>query len=644
MLNKLLKGIKNFVIENKIFVFIIFLIFLSFFISILFLFKEENVVEGLETEKKNFECGDGQIVNLDGVSNLQIIIEKATYGGRVPNRDYTSQVQKLVGKGSYYLTGGIHRVIGDPEVGVGKRFRVKYYGSDKIKIVNGQEGQPINLSVPSGQEIVIVRAVYGGNDRNRDYTSFFQNIVNGIQTYSSTGNINAVFGDPERGTFKYYQILYYGQDSQATILARRITELQNNARPIVNNAKNSADQAKTSVDQSINDLLSINGSLGNINKSVNETISLADQVINSGKSNIFTNKSADANIYLPTTTSSTDFISNLINITKKSVETATAEKKTVDSTLVNSKTVVDSANNTKTQINDLLISIEKKANDANSALSTVNDESSIPPITTLSNEVTNLKTSIDNKVSIISEAKRMMLTYVDTLNTSLTNVQKANNDVNDAIKQKQDNDKAEFLALEELKKNMIIEKYVLSQGAIKTCGFYFKTNVFNPIFSNNSSNLYVENYILNSPYGYCFNIDNNNNLYSINNDAYSYTTNDINTNIKYQVNFRTIINNSDFANCFLRLLKNGEQLYRITYDVDSNTKTIKITILKNIYIIYLDNFYNYPETSTIESNITSNNIKKVTYLDKQYDLGKRYTYGQLYYTNTEYYDCIVMNV
>ena len=47
----------------------------------------------------------------------------------------------------------------------------------------------------------------------------------------------------------------------------------------------------------------------------------------------------------------------------------------------------------------------------------------------------------------------------------------------------------------------------------------------------------------------------------------------------------------------------------------------------------------------IESNIKMDNIERIEYLDNKIDLdvSKKYTYGKLYY-NTNYYNCIVMDV
>ena len=189
------------------------------------------------------------------------------------------------------------------------------------------------------------------------------------------------------------------------------------------------------------------------------------------------------------------------------------------------------------------------------------------------------------------------------------------------------------------------EKYQIVQGTIKACGFYFKTNIFNSIYSNITINRFVENAIINNSYGYCFNIDTNNNLYSIiNNDTMSYNYK-IDVNTKYLINFKIIKNNDSFINCLKEFIQNCNKVSSITYEIDSKNNTVTLSMINdNKIIVYLTTFQDFDEKSTVESIITSNNVNQIKYIDIKIDLTKKYTYGQLYYTNTNYYDCIVMNV
>jgi len=194
------------------------------------------------------------------------------------------------------------------------------------------------------------------------------------------------------------------------------------------------------------------------------------------------------------------------------------------------------------------------------------------------------------------------------------------------------------LKLDEQNNKLAVQPYALSPGSSKTCGFYFKTNTFDSLYSNNSTNQYIESGILNNSYNYCFNIDTNNTLYSIINiDTKSYTLKDTNYQVKFYVKKK-----GDFIDCFSDFINNCNAISSINYEVDSALKTITIPLANNKCIINLKTYNNVSDVSTIASNVTSSNVEKVTYL-KTVDLTKKYTYGQLYYTESSYYDCIVMN-
>lgn len=197
---------------------------------------------------------------------------------------------------------------------------------------------------------------------------------------------------------------------------------------------------------------------------------------------------------------------------------------------------------------------------------------------------------------------------------------------------------AEKIKLDQQTQILAVQPYTLSPGSSKTCGFYFKTNTFDSLYSNNSTNQYIESGILNNSYNYCFNVDANNTLYSIINiDAKSYTLKDTNYQVKFYVKKK-----GDFIDCFSDFINNCNAISSINYEVDSALKTITIPLANNKCIINLKTYNNVSDVSTIASNVTSSNVEKVTYL-KTVDLTKKYTYGQLYYTESSYYDCIVMN-
>jgi len=72
---------------------------------------------------QEFECRNFETVNISTPEGTLLVIEAATYGGE----DVTKKVRWLAEGNRLYVTGGIHTKIGDPELGVPKVFRVKYF-------------------------------------------------------------------------------------------------------------------------------------------------------------------------------------------------------------------------------------------------------------------------------------------------------------------------------------------------------------------------------------------------------------------------------------------------------------------------------------------------------------------------------------
>lgn len=75
--------------------------------------------------ERHFRCKDHEKVNI-GSAGGRLEIDRATYGGRNPNRDYTAKVRSLVNNGKISVIGGIHTRLGDPEPGVPKTFNCWY--------------------------------------------------------------------------------------------------------------------------------------------------------------------------------------------------------------------------------------------------------------------------------------------------------------------------------------------------------------------------------------------------------------------------------------------------------------------------------------------------------------------------------------
>lgn len=196
--------------------------------------------------------------------------------------------------------------------------------------------------------------------------------------------------------------------------------------------------------------------------------------------------------------------------------------------------------------------------------------------------------------------------------------------------------------------NFYTENYKLTNGSVQSCGFYFTTNNFNCIYSITTTdvNQYVEYNIIKNKKKFCFNIDENNKniLYSIvNNQPIQFNVINKYTNNKYSVLFDITVKNTHFIHCLIKFMENCYKNNNLFFDLNSQMNIINLDISNKKCTIQLKNLNIHSEKSTILSNININNINKIIYLDKEIDLNKNYSYGQLYYSPIQYYDCIIMN-
>jgi len=76
---------------------------------------------------QELESRDFETVNISTPDGTVLEIEAATYSGKDLHRDVTEVVRGLVEGNRLYVTGGIQTKLGDPEFGVPKVFRVKYF-------------------------------------------------------------------------------------------------------------------------------------------------------------------------------------------------------------------------------------------------------------------------------------------------------------------------------------------------------------------------------------------------------------------------------------------------------------------------------------------------------------------------------------
>jgi len=261
--------------------------------------------------------------------------------------------------------------------------------------------------------------------------------------------------------------------------------------------------------------------------------------------------------------------------------------------------------------------------------------------TTLNNlkgQYTQRKNNLTNLTTILNQKTNDYNSALSVSNTKTAEKNKADSNYNTILEiiTKKYGDNTKYIN---------VEKYTLTIGSTQSCGFYFKITNFNCIYSNINKNVskYIEDYIINNDYNYCFNVDNSNKLYSIiNNDPILYSLTDTNTKEKYPIQFK-LLEMGHFVDCLLKFIQNCIKISTLKFELDSKNKTMKLYILDKTCIIYFNNFDIYSENSNIESNIKKNNIQKITYLGKEIDLNKNYKYGQLYYTISQYYDCIVIN-
>ena len=189
-----------------------------------------------------------------------------------------------------------------------------------------------------------------------------------------------------------------------------------------------------------------------------------------------------------------------------------------------------------------------------------------------------------------------------------------------------------------------IKYYNVGAGCSISCGFYFKNNNFSALVvtkENNNPDNYIENTLFNSIN--CFNYDkcNSNTLYSlVGNTVYSYKYTDKFNNV-FQVTFNDLMN-SNFLNCLKQLVTICTYIEFSLDIVDklliihlSNTRKLKIKLL------------NVDTDTNIRSNLIVNNIDKMTYVINELtyydiDLTKSYILGQIIYTATDFYYCILI--
>jgi hypothetical protein len=244
--------------------------------------------------------------------------------------------------------------------------------------------------------------------------------------------------------------------------------------------------------------------------------------------------------------------------------------------------------------------------------------------------------------------KKQIIEFINQISKRINVSHQQLKDKNDALKKEKDILADLLLAKEmEVNSSFSVEKYNLKTPSNKSCGFYLKKSDFVSIYTTSPSNLnkYVEYNTINNRYNYCFNIDaeNNNVIYSnVRNDAYCYNNIDKTTNIKYAIQFNILVNNGSLIECLSKFIDNGIQTSILSILIDNNEYKITINLLnkKNKCIIYLKNL---DLNNSIQSHLNNTNIGKITYLGKDMDLNKKYSYGQLYYSNSQSYDCIVLN-
>ena len=175
-------------------------------------------------------------------------------------------------------------------------------------------------------------------------------------------------------------------------------------------------------------------------------------------------------------------------------------------------------------------------------------------------------------------------------------------------------------------------------------GFYFKKSDFNCIYSHTIINIHIEYAILKNANNYTFYNDanNDNKLYSSSSNGkylYKYKISDNNYNY---VKFHTS-NSGNFINCLLKFINECDKIGSLIYQVDTVKNIITIvSITGNKIEIYINN-YNDEDENTIKTNINTNNIIKIINDGIQIDMNKTYTNGKLYYTGTDYFNCIVIN-
>ena len=304
--------------------------------------------------------------------------------------------------------------------------------------------------------------------------------------------------------------------------------------------------------------------------------------------------------------------------------------------------------------------VKEKNNSLESLKTQKNANSNV--IQSLNKTITDLMTQLNaanDAKKQIQEKKKKYIRYNEILKKqiieSINQISKRINvshqqlkDKNDALKKEKDILADLLLAKEmEVNSSFSVEKYNLKTPSKKSCGFYLKKSDFVSIYTTSPSNLnkYVEYNTINNRYNYCFNIDaeNNNVIYSnVKNDAYCYNNIDKTTNIKYAIQFNILVNNGSLIECLSKFIDNGIQTSILSILIDNNEYKITINLLnkKNQCIIYLKNL---DLNNSIQSHLNNTNIGKITYLGKDMDLNKKYSYGQLYYSNSQSYDCIVLN-
>eukprot|EP00756_Hemistasia_phaeocysticola_P018880 Hpha_TRINITY_DN15626_c2_g1::TRINITY_DN15626_c2_g1_i4::g.100199::m.100199 len=122
---------------------------------------------------------DGQTVDIWTPNGTALVIKKAAYGGRNPDRDVTERVSALVQGNRLFVVGGIHTKIGNPEPNVPKVFRVKYFAGPPVMEYHFRDGQTVDISTPDGTALEIQAATYGGRKPDRDVTKRISWLVQG---------------------------------------------------------------------------------------------------------------------------------------------------------------------------------------------------------------------------------------------------------------------------------------------------------------------------------------------------------------------------------------------------------------------------------------------------------------------------------